>query len=99
MRVCPTGFGANFAVVFVSIYWLREFLFSAVTGRFDFRCQLKELLLLYYKICPCSSDVNLAMIINMMANQSLLTLSSIVDLNTGTSFVNIDALIIDISTW
>ena len=30
--VCPTGFRATFATVFVLIYWLREFSLSAVTN-------------------------------------------------------------------
>ena len=51
-RVCPTGFGATFAVVFFSIYRLRKFTWSAVTNRFKLSVQLKQLLLLYYKICP-----------------------------------------------
>ena len=38
--------------MFVLICWLRLFLSSAVANRFELRCQLKQLLLLYYKICP-----------------------------------------------
>ena len=48
-RVCPTGLEATLKPVFVSIYQLREFLFSAVTNRFELMCQLKQLMLLYYK--------------------------------------------------
>ena len=51
--VCPTGFGATFAAVFVLIYWLREFPLSAVTNRFELRCQLKQLISLYYKVYLC----------------------------------------------
>ena len=54
-KVFPTCFGATFAAVFVLIYWLREFPLSAV-NRFELRCQLKKLLLLYYKIDPCLSN-------------------------------------------
>ena len=50
-RVCPTGFGATFVTVFVLICRLRESPLSAVTNRFELKCQLKQLLLLYYKIC------------------------------------------------
>ena len=52
-RVCPTGFGATFAVAVVLIYQLREFLLSSVINLFELRCQLKELILFYYKISPC----------------------------------------------
>ena len=44
MRVCPTGFGATIAVVFVLIHWLGEFPLSVVVNRFELRCQLEELL-------------------------------------------------------
>ena len=37
-RICPTGFGATFAAVFILIYRLREFPLSAVTNRFELRC-------------------------------------------------------------
>ena len=40
-KVCPTGFVATFAVVFVLIYQLREFSLSAFTNRIELRCQLK----------------------------------------------------------
>ena len=53
-RVRPTGSGTTFAVVFALINWLREFPLSAVTNCFEMRCQLKQLLLLYYEGCPCS---------------------------------------------
>ena len=33
--VCPVGFGATFAAVFVFIYQLREFALSAVNNRFE----------------------------------------------------------------
>ena len=33
--------------------WLRDFLLSAVANRFELRCKPKQLMLLYYKICPC----------------------------------------------
>ena len=39
-------------------YRLREFPLLAVTNRFELRCQLKQPLLLYFKICPyCSIHV------------------------------------------
>ena len=46
-------FQGNFAAAFVLNYWLREFLLSAFTNRFELRCEPKRLMLLYYKICPC----------------------------------------------
>ena len=38
--------------VFVLIYWLRELLLSMIANHFELRCQLKQLLLFYCKICP-----------------------------------------------
>ena len=38
--------------MFVLIYWLKEFPLSAAANHFELRCQLKQLLLFYYKICP-----------------------------------------------
>ena len=52
----PYWFQGNFAAVFVLNYWLREFLLSAFANRFELRCEPKQLMLLYYKICPCSPD-------------------------------------------
>ena len=52
-RACPAGFRATSAAVFVLIYWLREFHLSAFANRFELRCEPKQLMLLYYKICPC----------------------------------------------
>ena len=46
VRVCPTGFRATFAAVFVSIDLLREFPLSAVGNRFEMRCPLKQAILL-----------------------------------------------------
>ena len=43
----PYRFGATFVVVLVLIYLLREFPLSVATSRFEFRCQSKQLLLLY----------------------------------------------------
>ena len=50
----PTGFGVTFAAVVALIYWFEEFPLSAVANRFELRlrCQLKQLLLLNYKISP-----------------------------------------------
>ena len=39
--------------MFVLNYWLREFLLSAFASLFELRCEPKQLMLLYYKICPC----------------------------------------------
>ena len=50
----PYWFQGNFAAVFVLNYWLREFLLSAFANRFELRCEPKQLIVLYYKICPCS---------------------------------------------
>ena len=51
----PYRFRGNFAVVFVLIYRLREFPLSPVTNRFELMYQSKQLLQLFYKICPCLS--------------------------------------------
>ena len=56
-RVCPTGFWQLLRPCSLLIYWLREFLLSAVANRFEFRCQLNQLLLKCYKICPCCSVI------------------------------------------
>ena len=40
------------------IDWLREFPLSAVANNFEWRCQLEQLLLLYFKICPCSVQLD-----------------------------------------
>ena len=48
-----SGFGATSAAFFVLISRLRKFLLSAVTNRFELRCQLHQLFLLYDKISPC----------------------------------------------
>ena len=47
-------FQSNFAVMFVLNCWLREFPLSAFANGFEWRCEPKQLMLLYYKICPCS---------------------------------------------
>ena len=40
--------------MFVLNHWLREFPLSAVAAnRLELRCQLKQLLLFYHKICRC----------------------------------------------
>ena len=44
----PYWFQDNFAVMFA---W--KFLLSAIANRFELRCEPKQLMLLYYKICPC----------------------------------------------
>ena len=49
----PYWFQGNFAPSFVLNFCLREFLLSAFANRFELRCELKRLMLLYYKICPC----------------------------------------------
>ena len=51
-RVYPNAFRATFSAVFGFIYRLRGFDLSAVTNDFELRCRLKQLLLLYNKICP-----------------------------------------------
>ena len=43
---------ATLAAVFVLNYWLKEFLLSTFVNRFDLRCQSKQLMPLYYKLCP-----------------------------------------------
>ena len=53
----PYWFQGNFAASFVFNFCLREFLSSAFANRFELRCEPKRLMLLYYKICPCSSQV------------------------------------------
>ena len=49
----PHWFQDNFAAMFVLNYWLRDFPLYAVTNRFELRCEPKQLMLLYYKICLC----------------------------------------------
>ena len=53
----PYWFQGNFAASFVLKFCLREFLLSAFANRFELRCEPKRLMLLYYKICPCSRDI------------------------------------------
>ena len=50
----PYWLQGNFAAPFVFNFCLREFLLSALVNRFELRCEPKRLMLLYYKICPCS---------------------------------------------
>ena len=50
----PYWFQGNFAASFVFDFCLREFLLSAFANRFELRCEPKRLMLLYYKIYPCS---------------------------------------------
>ena len=38
--------------MFVLNYRLREFLLSAFANRFELKCEPKQLMLLYYKMCP-----------------------------------------------
>ena len=52
----PYWFQGNFAASFVFNFCLREFLLSALVNRFELRCEPKRLMLLYYKICPCSAQ-------------------------------------------
>ena len=52
----PYWFQGNFAASFVLNFWLREFLLSAFANRFELRCEPKQLMLLYYKICPGLPD-------------------------------------------
>ena len=54
----PYWFRGNLAAMFVLIYRLSEFPLSAFTNRFELRCQLKQLLLLYYKISGCLTSLN-----------------------------------------
>ena len=53
----PYWFQGNFAASFVFNFCLREFLLSAFANRFELRCEPKRLMLLYYKICPCCTDL------------------------------------------
>ena len=46
-------FPGNFAASFVFNFCLREFLLSAFANRFEWKCEPKRLMLLYYKNCPC----------------------------------------------
>ena len=48
----PYWFQGNFMATFVLNFWLREFLLSALANHFELRCEPKQLMLLYYKICP-----------------------------------------------
>ena len=49
----PYWFQGNFKDMFVLNSWLREFLLPAFANRFELRCEPKQLMLLYYKICTC----------------------------------------------
>ena len=84
--------------MFVLNYWLREFLLSAFVNRFELRCETKQLMLLYYKMCPCyiynfSDDRGLLLFVKQIRNISsnnifsLKTLSAKVHLTTRTDFV------------
>ena len=53
VRVCCTGFRATLRLCLCLNCWLREFPLSVFANRFELRCELKQLMLLYYKICPC----------------------------------------------
>ena len=53
----PYWFQGNFAATFVLNFWLRDLLLSAFANRFELRCEPKQLMLLYYKICPCCAVV------------------------------------------
>ena len=46
-------FQCNFAAMFDLNYWLREFPLSVFANCFELRCEPQQLMLLYYKICPC----------------------------------------------
>ena len=49
VRILPHyWFQGNFAATFVLNYRLRELPLSAVTNRFELRCEPKQLMLLYY---------------------------------------------------
>ena len=52
-RASYLGFRENFAALFVLNYWLIEFPLSVIASRFELRYQQKQLVPLYYKICPC----------------------------------------------
>ena len=54
----PYWFQGNFAASLVFNFCLREFLLSAFANRFELRCELKRLMPLYYKICPCFHAYN-----------------------------------------
>ena len=52
-RVFRTGFRVTLRLRLFWNFCLREFLLSAFTNRFEWKCEPKRLMLLYYKICPC----------------------------------------------
>ena len=55
--VCPTGFRVYFVVSLVLNYLLRAFRLSAFAQSVALQHHFqKQLMLLCYKICPCSSD-------------------------------------------
>ena len=53
------GFQRNFAAFIVLNFCSREFPLSTIANLFEFRCQQKQLMLLSYKICPCSTACEL----------------------------------------
>ena len=49
----PYWFQGNFAALFALNFCLRELLLSAFANCFELRCEPKQLMLLYYRFCPC----------------------------------------------
>ena len=53
----PYWFQGSFAASFVLNFRLRESLLPADANLFELRCKPKQLMPLYYKICPCSWNI------------------------------------------
>ena len=51
-RVCPVVLGQLLQPVCFDLL-VERVSFVAIANRFEVRCQLKQLLLLYQKVCPC----------------------------------------------
>ena len=64
----PYWFQGNFVASFALNFWLREFLLSAFANSFELRCETKQLMLLYYKICPCSSRQKFTLLLSLKLN-------------------------------
>ena len=60
--------------MFALNYWLGEFLLSAFANRFELSCEPKQLMLLYFKICPCSATSDFSIIMLCTCYFSFITL-------------------------
>ena len=83
----PYWFQGNFVASFVLNFCLREFLLSADANRFELRCEPKQLMLLYYKICPCSLAAQVMVLFASLCEWQLLRVQVQVQLTSHPSFL------------